>query len=81
MAACAGSAAEVVAVDVGASDADAFLLITGDAWFEPVDGTNSGLAGLRAVEVVDAGNLEAACWYGIGSIGRLDLRRASIDGS
>ena len=59
VAVCAGNAAETVVLAPGASEPEAFLLMTGEAWFEPVDGTNSGLAGLRAVEVVDAVALEA----------------------
>ena len=58
-AAWAGSAADVVVVDDLAPEpeAEGFLLMTGEAWLEPVEGTNSGLAGLSAVDVDDVGNL------------------------
>lgn len=53
------TAAEVVGAEILAPEAEGFLLMTGEAWFEPVpvEGTNSGLAGFSAVDVEDAGNL------------------------
>lgn len=57
--ACAleGKAVVVFSLMSVPEDAEGFLLMTGEAWLDPVEGTNSGLAGLRVVVVEEVGSL------------------------